>query len=1032
MVGRTLRSMISTRSLLRAAAVAVAVATLGAIAPADASAQYFGRNKVQYEDFDFRSIQTEHFDVYHYPEEEAAARDAARMAERWYARLSSVFVHEFDERKPIVLYADKPDFQQTNTTPGFISEATGGFTEGIKNRVVMPFAETYGDTDHVLGHELVHAFQYDLAQQGMSNEEGPAGIHTLPLWAIEGLAEYLSLGRRYTHTAMWMRDAVLRDDVPTLEQLSRDPRYFPYRFGHAFWGYVGGRWGDEVVTALYRSVGARGLEGSILRTLGLHPDSLSADWIAASKAHYAPLMEGRSEPARVGERLIDIEKEDWVLAPVLSPDGDRVVFISGLDVFTYDLYVADAGTGEVLGKLASASREPHFDALAFTNTSGAFSPDGRRFAFVTVVEGDNRIAIADVESREIGQELALGDIGAVTSLDWSPDGRTLVLGGQEGGVPDLWRVSVASGEVERLTDDRFAELHPSFSPDGSTIAFATDRGGEADLDRLRLAPMGIGLMDAATGEVRRVLRPFGDAKHIDPDWSPDGTSLFFVSDRAGFSDVFRIDLASGETYQVTNVATGISGITDLAPALSVADRSGRLAFSVFDGGDYVGRTVPATEARGRPVETGAVPAPAAVLPPERQASRALVARYLEDPGTGLPTTTGDAEGRAYDPDLALDYVAPPTAGVGVDRFGASVGGSVGFFWSDLLGDRNMALAVQANGGLEDIGGEVLYADLDNRLNWGVRAGRIPYRTGFVTVVPPEEGPGRVIEQNIIRTIYNRAGLMAEYPFSMTRRIEAEAGFLRVGFDHEVIRTLVVNGRIVDEIEEDLEAAEALNLGTASVAFVQDNSFFGFTSPVRGGRSRFEVGGNVGTIDFATFLADWRRYFFARPVTVAFRGLHFGRYGPDAESGRLNLMYVGQPSLIRGYSSGSFEADECTRVPDDTGACPEFDRLVGSKLGVVNAEVRLPLIGTERFGLIEGGFLPTELAFFVDGGVAWTEGESPEFSFETESIERIPVFSAGSSLRFNLFGRLVGEFYWAYPFQRPDAGGQFGFQLVPGW
>ncbi|MBW3660410.1 MAG: peptidase S9, partial [Gemmatimonadetes bacterium] len=433
--------MIRFRSLLRGAALFLSVGAFAAILPPDLSAQYFGRNKVQYEDFRFRSIQTEHFDVYYYPEMESAARDAARMAERWYGRLSSVFVHEFDERKPIVLYADKADFQQTNTTPAFISEATGGFTEGIKNRVVMPFAETYADTDHVLGHELVHAFQFDLAQQALRSEEGPAGIQTLPLWAIEGLAEYLSLGRSDAHTAMWMRDAVLRDDLPTLEQLSRDPRFFPYRFGHAFWAYVGGRWGDEVVIALYRSVGARGLKSSILRTLGVDPDTLSAEWIAASKAHYGPLLEGRAAPADVA-RLVEVEREDWVLAPVLSPDGRRAVFISGLDVFTYDLFVADVESGRVLGKLASASREPHFDALAFTNTSGAFSPDGRRFAFVTFVQGDNRIVIVDVESQEIHRELALGDVGAVTSLDWAPDGRTIVFGGQEGAVPDLWRVDL--------------------------------------------------------------------------------------------------------------------------------------------------------------------------------------------------------------------------------------------------------------------------------------------------------------------------------------------------------------------------------------------------------------------------------------------------------------------------------------------------------------------------------------------------------------------------------------------------------------
>ena len=84
--------------------------------PGVLSAQYFGRNKVQYTSFDFKVIQTEHFDVYFYERERVAAMDAARMAERSYARLSKVLNHEFKERKPIILYASHSDFMQTNAT----------------------------------------------------------------------------------------------------------------------------------------------------------------------------------------------------------------------------------------------------------------------------------------------------------------------------------------------------------------------------------------------------------------------------------------------------------------------------------------------------------------------------------------------------------------------------------------------------------------------------------------------------------------------------------------------------------------------------------------------------------------------------------------------------------------------------------------------------------------------------------------------------------------------------------------------------
>jgi outer membrane protein assembly factor BamA len=197
--------------------------------------------------------------------------------------------------------------------------------------------------------------------------------------------------------------------------------------------------------------------------------------------------------------------------------------------------------------------------------------------------------------------------------------------------------------------------------------------------------------------------------------------------------------------------------------------------------------------------------------------------------------------------------------------------------------------------------------------------------------------------------------------------------------------------------------------------------------VAGGRYRFEVGGTAGSLRFATLLLDYRKYFFARPVTFAVRGFHYGRYGGDAESDLISPLFIGYESYVRGYTAESFNAEECSG-PD----CPEFQRLIGSKVALASAEVRVPLFGTSQFGLINFPFLPTELVAFVDGGAAWTSTEKPVLKFATNTTERVPVFSAGVSARANLFGYLVLELFYAYPFQRPDAGWQFGLQIAPGW
>src|SRR5688572_7702889 len=154
-------------SMRNVAALAAFIAL--AVTPV-ANAQYFGQNKVQYEKFDFKVLTTEHFDIYYYAEEEAAVQLAARMAERWYARLSKLMRHELSGRQPLILYAAHPHFQQTNTISGGVGEGTGGVTEMFKRRIVLPFAGGLAETDHVLGHELVHAFQFDMAAARRSEE----------------------------------------------------------------------------------------------------------------------------------------------------------------------------------------------------------------------------------------------------------------------------------------------------------------------------------------------------------------------------------------------------------------------------------------------------------------------------------------------------------------------------------------------------------------------------------------------------------------------------------------------------------------------------------------------------------------------------------------------------------------------------------------------------------------------------------------------------------------------------------------------
>jgi len=1058
--------------------------------PVTASAQYFGRNKVNYERFDFRVLSTEHFDIYFYPQDNPTIDDVARMSERWYERLNQVFDNSFTERKPIILYSDHADFQQTNVLSGFISEGTGGVTEPIKNRVIMPMTGDMGGTDHVLGHELVHVFQFDIAMA--QTDTIPFRINLLPLWLVEGMAEYLTVGRDDPHTAMWLRDAVLYDDFPSINALTTDPKYFPYRYGQALWAYVGGKWGDDKIAKIYRSAGRRGLDYAFARVLGVTTDSLSTMWADTVKETY------RSRPSEVGKQILSEERDagKMNLAPVLSPDGKQVAFISERDLFSIDVFVADAYTGKVQKRLVKSDTNSHFDALRFIDSAGAWSPDGKYLAVVVFAQGNNWVLLVDAKSGKIKERIRPKTVGSVSNPVWSPDGKSVVFSGADEGRSNLYLADVETRDVVKLTDDAYAELQPAWSPDGKSIAFVTDRGPETNLEELKYGKMRIGILDLQTHDLREIA-PFPDAKHINPQFSPDGKSLFFISDHEGFSDVYRMELDTEEVYQVTRIATGVSGITALSPALTVSPADGRILFSVFEKGNYNVYALDPEEALGEPLQNPEeqlasyvpVPAPpppgssssvgigngsgtttttppkphaisvfgpeeaaggtkppappgyayrpmAGLLPPAEDSGRVLVSDYLADPEGGLPPEETFPVHK-YNPKLQLDYIGGYAAGVAVDRFGANVGGGATAYFSDMLNNHVVGVGIQANGSFKDIGAQASYQNTTQRWNWAAVVGHVPYLSIYnrIGISPGSIGQPdtTVVEQVEERTFLDGGSLFVSYPFSTTKRLEFGPGITRYTYDLQVTRQSYVGSQSTVPITEDIPAPPGLTLYDVSLALVGDGSFHGFTSPIKGYRYRLEVKPTFGSLQYTTLLVDWRQYMLVRPFTFGFRGLTVGRYGADSEDPRLTPLFLGYETLVRGYTANSFRLANCTAID---GECAEYERLFGSRIAVVNLEARFPLFGTSEWGMINFPYLPTDLLAFFDGGVAWSKNDHPDIKpftpFSNRGAARVPVYSVGGAARMNLLGALILEAYYVHPFQNPGNNGYFGLLLGAGW
>ncbi len=997
------------------------LSTIVVILVSTTEAQYFGRNKIQYENFDFHKMKSKEFEVHFYPSESLAVYDATRMLERWYTRLVNVFQESLEIDQPVILYANHADFQQTNVISGMIPQGTGGVTEGMRQRIVIPLTGVYAENDHVLGHELVHSWHYQIMK---ASPQGIQAGSRIPLWFIEGMSEYLSIGSVAPLTAMWMRDAVLHDDLPPIKTINVNYKYFPYRYGHAIWAYMAGRWGDDIIAPLYQSVLVKGWKQGVMDVLGISVDSLSSDWQVAMREQFTP-PEGTQKPKEVGKRIIG-DNSQTNLSPVISPDGRYIAFISNRDLFTLDLYLADAKTGKVIKKLVTSNTDEHFDALRFMNSSGTWSPDAKTLAFPVFKKGDNHVTFLDVEKQKVKRTVKIDPVDAISYLSWSPDGKKLLVSGTKGAVNDLYIYDIESEESIQLTNDRYAELQPTWSPDGKSIAFVTDRGPKTDFDSLRFGPMNIGFYDFEN-KVVRVLSMAQKAKHICPQFSPDGRSIYFISDPDGISNLYRYDLRKGHFYRITNVATGVSGLTELSPAFSLASETGELIVSIFEKTDHRIYRISADSAAGTLYNpAGADYLATTEFSPKEPLVTNIVDKYLEN--ASAPKLDPEHFSVSdYVPNMDLLYVGQAFVGASVSSYGSGIAGGLSMLFSDLLGNHKLGVAAQVSGSIEDLGGQIQYLNQANRINWGFGAGHFSYLTAD-SLYGPDPQADNTDEYTYIleRTFVDRLNLMADYPFSANRRLEVGLGATRYSFQKSARILSVENGIIVGSDDEDRNDPDALNQFYGAVAYVGDYSSMGFTGPVNGRRFRIEAEPTFGTLRYASLLADYRHYFFLRPVTFALRVLHYGRYLKDAENERLSPLTIGYETLVRGYNvynstiNGSIE---------DT---PRLNRLYGSRVGVFNAEVRVPLLGVDQFGLINFQYLPTTLLAFFDAGVAWNKGDYPVLKYESDTDERVPVFSTGLGARVNLLGVLVLQFSYSYPFQRPNKGAHFSFAIAPGW
>ena len=1053
------------RPLRLLVALVLPLAAVLLLPAANAHAQGFGKNKVQYRTFKWNVVSSPHFDVYYYAGGESLALRVLDLSEKANVKLTRDLGHVLTKKVPIILYISHNDFAQTNVTTDFLDEGTGGFTELLKNRVVLPFTGSYEELRHVVVHELVHAFMFDmLYSNGLPSFVTAQSIVSVPLWFAEGMAEWVSLGWD-PNADMFMRDGTIANYLPPLPYSGG---YLVYKQGQAAMRFMEERYGPERMKDLLAKLKFhRNFDRAFESAMGTTVKKFDEEFRSWMKKNYWPSVADRDGPEEFARRLTDHRKDrsNINMAGAVSPLGDRVAYISDRRNYT-DIYILSTLDGKVLKRVIRGDANRQFESVPSFRASLSWSRDGRRLAFVA--EAQSRDVIYVVEADRKGRVVRKHrlDFDAVSYPAFSPIDERIAFAGVKNGRTDLYVVD-EQGNLTRLTDDTWDEKEPCWSPDGRSIAFSSDRAYPLVLTAFRHAGhAGYGEydlfeIDVAGGAIRPLVQTAGE--DANPAYSPDGRSVLFTSDRGGARNAYLYDPEGQRILQLTDLIGGVW-------SLSWSRDNDRVVFSAFNEGGW--DIFVAKE----PLSLGAVRNQLAQRSPQSvlsldQARRPLA---LETPvvadstkgalapvwpdtvrSDGLPRDAFalGRPGRATGPDsLRGDW-----RDVGVPGMSSYAGRMRAF--QDSVAAADSLKMLRAGIDVRDVNAPFLLPDsllsqtakpYRRRFSTEFAAGQVGFNSAFGVAgstalsmsdflgddrfyVSTDIFAGSLDETNLLAYYYylpkrwdygigvfhyksyyfSRTTSLGE-SFNEARRFSDRnigfAGLLSYPLDRFRRIDLNLTNIVVDRsfYEEDpggflFRSRSELRVVTApSAAYVNDTVLYGYYGPVSG--SRYYV--------YATNAVP----LFPKALEYTTLALDWRRYWPLAPEYQFAMRVEGLRSM--GEDRQVFELGGYSSIR----GFRDFSRL-GSSAAFTNLEFRFPFINALGVvGPLPLGFFNLRGAAFADAGVVWNDDDRLRLSSRdpvtgTRRAQDL-LLSAGVGARSNLgFLLLKLDVAWPYDLDR---------------
>jgi len=848
-----------------------------------ANAQYyFGQNKIQYTDFDWQVLTTEHFNIYFYPEEKEIAETAAYLAEESYTYLQEKFNHTIEDRVPFIVYSSPVFFEQTNIIPGLLPENVAGFTEYFKQRVVIPFNGSYADFAHVVRHELVHVFTmqklaYVAKMHRRSNIAAP------PLWFTEGIAEYWSIGWD-SQADMFMRDMTISGRIIPVTNLSSiSGTFLMYKVGQSILNYMGDTYGDDKLTDLFDNWWkGKHFSENVKLTYGKTLQEIGKEWEYDLKKKYYPYIEKQELPDRVGNKLTT---DGYNLKPTIflkdTKEGRKeyVAFKTYRLGYSMISEMSLDGEKDDYETLIKAGRSEQFESLHMID-SGLDANDEGLIAFASKTQESDALYIYDTKRGKITGKIKNENLISISSPSWAPDGKNIVVEGvTKAGISDLYVINIDTREFRQLTDDIYLDQTPAFSYTDGLIAFSSDRQSNGNEGHRNLF-----LYHLDSGKITRLTT--GEQIDESPEWSRTGDRIIFTSDRNGSMNLYVLNGVTNGSLEVMQLTDFVTGIFD--PVLANYDST--VVFSAYQNfGFHIYKMDLPDSAISRYVE------------PDYTTKYWQMADSWSFPRLSGETTKGSAK---YKTQLSFD-IAQST--VAYDAVIGTLGG-LQFALTDILGNHQWYFllfntANTKSSFFKSINFATTYLNKTKRINYGAGIFHFysEYSDNYYSFVDERTYGGL---------------LAASYPISRYRRLESTL----------YIRKIEKKTTLFDDTNA--------TVSTLTLSYIKDTSIWDPTGPIDGTRFNFGMAQSInmkGPKYFnSTYNVDFRKYFrLGEASAYATRLMYLHSVGTDPQR-----YYLGGSWTLRGYPRRYFYGRNVLLINNELRFPLVNDLLIGFPIGAM--------------------------------------------------------------------------------------------------